>query len=257
LLILLLEQAGEVVTREELRQRLWPADTFVDFDNSLNAAMGKVRQALSDSAVNPRFIETVPRRGYRFLLQVEQVRPERSVRPEPTPELEAPPPARHPKRRSRRPWIFSAAIVLLAVIALASTPVGSRLISKFRANPSFGPIQSLAVLPLRNLSSDPQQNYFADGMTEALITDLARLPAIRVISRTSSMQYRDSPKLGRDIARELNVDALVEGSVQRSGSKVRVTVQLIDGRTDRHIWAQNFDADMTDVLVLQNNTRWL
>jgi TolB-like protein len=187
-LALLLENSGQVVTREDLRQKLWPADTFVDFDNSLNTAINKIREALGDSCENPRLLETLPRRGYRFVGAIETKAPR---------------------------------------------------------------IESLAVLPLENLSRDPEQEYFAEGMTEALITTLAKIGALRVVSRTTAMHYKGVHRPLRDIARELQVDAIVEGTVLRSRGRVRISAQLIDARTDNHLWAESYDREMRDVLVLQ------
>jgi TolB-like protein/Tfp pilus assembly protein PilF len=187
----LLERPGEVVTREELRARLWAADTFVEFDDSLNHAVKKLRQALRDSAENPEFIETLPRHGYRLVA------------------------------------------------------------SRVRATEPRPRIRSLAVLPMVNLSGDPQQEYFADGMTDVLITDLSKIQAVKVISRTSVMQYKAAKKPLPQIARELRVDGVIEGAVQRADGKVRVTVQLIHAATDTHLWAGSYERDFRDVLTLQ------
>src|SRR5438105_11212799 len=187
---MLLEQPGEIVTREELQKRIWPADTFVDFDQGLNNAIKRLREALGDSAETPRFIETIPRRGYRFIGMTG-----------------------------------------------SSTP---------------GPIKSLAVLPLENLSRDPEQDYFAEGLTEALITTLAKIGDLRVVSRTSAMQYKGIHKPVREIARELGVDSIVEGAVLRSGHRVRITAQLIDAPKETHLWAESYERDMRDVLALQS-----
>jgi len=193
ILALLLERPGILVRREELQRRLWPDNTFVDFENSLNAAIKRLRAALSDSPDKPRFIETLARRGYRFIGAVE-----------------------------------------VAELTEAKSP-----------------IRSLAVLPLANLSGDPQQDYFADGMTEELVTQLGRISALRVVSRTSSMTYKTTNKQLPEIARELHVDGIVEGSVLRSGNRVRITAQLIEASTDHHLWAQDYEGDMRDVLSLQ------
>src|SRR2546426_1732644 len=182
ILAMLLEHPGLVVTREELRNKLWPADTFVDFDHGLNKAINKLREALGDSAENPRFIETLAKRGYRF-----------------------------------------------------SSP---------------GQIRSLLVPPLENLSGDPEQEYFADGFTEELINKLARISALRVLSRTTAMHYKGVRKPLPEIARELRVDAVVEGTVLRSGDHVRISAQLVDARMDTHLWAESYDRDVSDVLAL-------
>jgi TolB-like protein/Tfp pilus assembly protein PilF len=197
----LLKRAGDLVTREELRAEIWAADTFVDFDHSLHNAIARIRETLGDSAENPRFIETLPRRGYRFLDRVEEVGEETTS-------------------------------------------------AHVKGSPAQ--IQSLAVLPLDDHSSEPGHEYFADGMTEALITSLAKIKALRVISRTSAMQYKGARKSLPQIARELNVDAVVEGSVLRSGNRVRIAAQLIHAATDRHLWAESYERDFQDVLSLQS-----
>ncbi len=243
LLAILLERPGEVITREELHKRLWPADTFVDFDHGLNIAVNKLRQALGDSADEPRFIETLPRRGYRFLAIIE----EPAV---PAPLLEESPADPRPARRSKWPAIIAA-------LALAALVFGGIRVKGWwgrrSASPAARPIESLAVLPLENLSGDPQQEYFADGMTDELITCLAQISTVRVISRTSVMRYKGARKLLLpEIGRELGVDAVVEGSVARSGNRVRVRAQLIRASTDQHLWAESFEREMQDVLLLQS-----
>jgi TolB-like protein/Flp pilus assembly protein TadD len=189
ILAMLLKHSGQVVTREELRSRLWPSDTFVDFDHSLNKAINKLREALGDSAENPRFIETLAKRGYRFLAD------------------------------------------------LKSAP---------------GRIQSLLVLPLENLSRDPEQEYFADGLTEELITKLTRISALRVLSRTTAMYYKGVRKPLPEIARELQVEGIVEGTVLRSGEQVRISAQLIHAPTDTHLWAESYERELQNVLALQS-----
>src|ERR1700757_1887021 len=193
ILRILLEQPGKIITRDELRQKIWPSDTFVDFDHGINNAVKRLREALGDTAETPRFVETLPRRGYRFIGTAEPAKPS--------------------------------------------------------SNPC---IESLAVLPLENLSRDPQQEYFADGMTEALITNLAKISALQVVSRTSAMHYKGVHRPLREIARELQVDGVVEGTVMRSGSRVRISAQLINAHTDAHLWAEIYDRDLRDVLELQS-----
>ena len=187
----LLEHPGEILSREDLEQRIWASDIFVDFNQGLSNAIKRLREALCDSAENPRFIETVPRQGYRFIGLVE--------------------------------------------------------------DRSAGGIKSLAVLPLANLSANPDQEYFVDGLTEALITNLAKIAALRVASRTSAMQYKTvCNKSVREIARELGVDAIVEGTVLRSGDRVRISAQLINAATDKHLWAEEYERDLRDVIALQS-----
>jgi TolB-like protein/Flp pilus assembly protein TadD len=188
ILQILIQRPGEIVSREELQKKIWPSDTFVDFDHGINNAIKRLREALGDTADTPRFVETLPRRGYRFVGKIE------------------------------------------------------------RETPRF---RSLAVLPLENLSRDPEQEYFADGLTEALITTLAKIGELRVVSRTSSMLYKGARKPLREIARELEVDTIVEGSVLRGGDRLRITAQLIDPVQESHLWAESYDRHLRDILDLQ------
>jgi len=261
---LLLERPAEVVLREELRAKLWPEDTFVDFEHSLNAAVNKLREALGDDASNPRFIETVPRRGYRFIAPVEgtlaAAAPDSTnhdgsafnqeavhlLVEKPAAEVPAPSEARTPWRRV---WLATLACASLVALFIGFNGGGLRRL--FLGRPDPGAIRSLAVLPLENLSRDPEQEYFADGMTEALTTELAQISALKVISRTSVMQYKGTKKPLPQIARELDVDAVIEGAVQRSGDKVQITVQLIHAPSDRHLWAKSYERGVRDVLELQ------
>src|SRR5258708_30090705 len=239
-LTLLLQRPGEVITREELRSELWQSETFVDFDNSLNTSINKLREALGDSADNPRFIETLPRRGYRFLGSVSGI--EGGARG-----------YRNGKVGSgMRRFRWTVALVSFAVIAAALFVLNVfRVRDRILGSTRIPPIQSLAVLPLTNLSGDPDQEYFSDGMTDALITDLAQMGSVKVISRTSIMRYKKTDKPLPEIARELNVDGIVEGTVQRSGGRVRITAQLIHGLSDKHLWANTYERDLRDVLALQ------
>jgi len=194
ILAMLTESPGQVVTREDLRKSLWPGDTFVDFDNGLNGAILRLRNALGDSAEHPRFIETLPRRGYRFVAPVETAAP-----------------ATSPPR-----------------------------------------VESIAVLPLEDLSGEPSQDYFADGMTDALITSLAQIASLRVISRTSAMRFKGTHRSLPEIAQELRVDAVVEGTVVRSENRVRVDAQLILAATDTHLWAASYERDLREIVALQS-----
>jgi TolB-like protein/DNA-binding winged helix-turn-helix (wHTH) protein/Tfp pilus assembly protein PilF len=254
-LAMLLERPGELVTREEIQQRLWPGDTFVEFDDGLNTAIKKLRAALSDSADNPRFVETIPRRGYRYLGPITSqvfhpAEPAESkenvsevLRADTGPALPHVTPG--PKRSVRRRWLF-AAIVTVVVSAIGLWRV------EFRAqHHRSSQIHSLAVLPLRNLSGDPGQEYLADGITEELITDFAQSLPLRVISRTSVMRYKQTSQSITQIGQELGADAIVEGSVARSGNRLTVTIQLIDATEDRHLWAQRFDRNLGDLLSLE------
>src|SRR5580700_5271807 len=262
LLGILLEHPGEVVTREELRSRVWPNESFGDFDQALNIAIGKLRSALGDSAENPRFIETLPKRGYRFIAEVSVLdagarpkRPEPSARDLPGSQENKTEPGHKLQdgglgvTSKHRLWPTRWIIVALALIVSLSILSVSRLRSRA---PAPTGIRSLAVLPLENLSGDDSQNYFADGMTVELITDLAQISALRVISRTSAMVYKGARKPLPQIARELNVDAVIEGTVLRSGDQVRITAQLIEASTDKHLWSQSYEGELRDTLALQN-----
>jgi TolB-like protein/DNA-binding winged helix-turn-helix (wHTH) protein/tetratricopeptide (TPR) repeat protein len=243
---LLLERPGEVVTREELRQRLWSADTFVDFDLSLNSAVRKVREALGDSAEHSTFIETLPRRGYRFIAPVEEPAIGRR-------EEGAPSPARRFSRLRHSRWLLAATLTAPFAIAAWLSLGDARERLSARIGLTAGPrrITSIAVLPFENLTGNTEQDYFVDGMTEALTTNLAQFKALLVLSRTSAMQYKGRDKPLSQIAGELNVDAVVAGAVVRSGNRVRVTAQLIEAVSDRHLWAQNYEREVRDVLGLQ------
>ena len=259
LLEILLEHPGEVVTREELRSRVWPSESFGDFDQALNIAIGKLRSALGDSAESPRFIETLPKRGYRFIADVSVVDTDaRPKRQEPVAgdlsatdsgqKIQGAGLAVAPQRQLLPTrWI----IVPLALVIITSLSILSVWRLRSRAPAPTG-IRSIAVLPLENLSGDASQNYFADGMTDELITDLAQISALRVISRTSVMVYKGARKPLPQIARELNVDAVVEGTVLRSGDQVRITAQLIEAATDKHLWSQSYEGELRDTLALQN-----
>ncbi len=238
---------GEVVTREELQKRLWPADTFVDFDRGLNRGINKLREALGDNSESPRFIETLPRRGYRFIAPVETAGSHLSL----TPVEGSLPPSSSQKTSSQKRWQLAAAGALgaIALLSLGLNAAGIR--DRFLARGAQPRIESLAVLPLQNLSSDPAQDYFADGMTDGLITEIARIGSLRVISRTSIMQYKGTHKLLPMIAKELGVDAVVEGTITHSGHKVRITAQLIRASDDRHLWSEKYERDLGDALKLQ------
>jgi len=242
-LALLLKGAGDVVTREELRAQIWTTDTFVDFDHSLHNAIARLREVLGDSAERPRYIETLPRRGYRFIAPVDA-----GDVPVPSGAPDSSPPAAlpgHPRLTKSHALLLTASAVLLISMVLWLTRTDG---TPTNAAPR---LNSIAVLPIANLSGDPSQEFFADGMTDQLITDLAKVGSLRVISRTSVMRYKGTRKGLPEIARELNVDAIVEGSVIRSGQRVRVTAQLIQAPTDQHLWAETYDRDLGDILKLQ------
>jgi TolB-like protein/DNA-binding winged helix-turn-helix (wHTH) protein/Flp pilus assembly protein TadD len=244
-LMALLERPGQLVTRDELIKRLWPSDTFVDFEHSLNKAVKRLREALDDSAEEPQFIETLPRRGYRFVGKV-------AAPPQPSREpgkLEEKPAriAAGLLTRVRRPVVVASGLALLVAAIVGVFWIAGRRGHVWGA----APIRSLAVLPLENLSVDSSQDYLADGMTDELITSLGQISALRVISRTTAMQYKNAHKPLPQIARELNVDAVVEGSLVRSGDRVRIDAQLIDATADKQLWARSFEGDLRDVLGLQ------
>ncbi len=290
-LTVLLERPGDIVTREELRQRLWPADTFVDFDAGLNSAIKKLRNALGDSAGEPRYVETLKRRGYRFVSLVDNVV---AALPIETLETTGPgiqrdenviqrtatsgtacssgissstvpysggefvplnpvklfpllPRMHIGTRRRQRKVGFTLGIAVTALALGTMLWVGSRRESRNLS----APIRSIVVLPLDNLTGDPSQEYFSDGMTDALITELAQVRGLRVISRTSAMHYKGARKTLPEIARELNVEGVVEGTVASNGDDVKITAQLVRASTDTHVWAASYAGVQQDVLRLQ------
>jgi TolB-like protein/DNA-binding winged helix-turn-helix (wHTH) protein/Flp pilus assembly protein TadD len=255
-LAMLLQNHGEVVTRVELQKKLWPADTFVDFDHGLNKAINKIREALSDSTESPRFVETVARRGYRFVAEVKvadanPVRsPELATRPQPMAEAHDRPDAADKLAMPKRLLLSLAwKILAFALLLLMASLAAWKLHFWNRPSPVM---RSLAVLPLESLSSDASQDYFADGMTDELISYLGQISELRVISRTSVMAYKHARKPLPQIARELNVDAVVEGTVLRSGDQVRITAQLIQASSDKHLWSQSYEGELKDTLALQS-----
>jgi TolB-like protein/DNA-binding winged helix-turn-helix (wHTH) protein/Tfp pilus assembly protein PilF len=243
LLILLAERNGQLVKREEIIEKIWGKDFFFDAENGINNAIRKIRSALNDDSERPRFVETSLGKGYRFIAPVERV-------PEPGGSSTAA--AGVPRERSKvylwkRAWIPAmAAAALIAAFAFNIAGIRNRAFAR-----GVPPIHSIVVLPLVNLSGDPAQEYFADGMTDALITELAQFGSLRVISRTSAMHYKGSHQPLPEIARELNVEAVVEGSVIRSGDRVRITAQLLEARSDRHLWAKAYERDIREILPLQ------
>jgi TolB-like protein/DNA-binding winged helix-turn-helix (wHTH) protein/Tfp pilus assembly protein PilF len=240
ILVMLLQRPGETITREELQKKLWPADTFVDFEQGLNNAMKRLRAALDDDAESPHFIETLPRHGYRFIGSVN------GSGEAPIEEAKT--------THSAGAFIRLAALGALALLAVAALLLGLNVRGwrdRLFAGPTRPQILALAVLPLANLSGDPEQEYFADGMTEALITELGKISAPRVISRQSVMQYKSSKKSLQEIAGELKVDAVLEGAVGRSGDRVRVTIHLSQAVPERQVWSQEYDRNIRDALSLQ------
>ena len=264
ILRVLLETPGEMVTREDLQAKLWTSETFVDFDHGLNSAVQRLRDCLSDTAEKPRWIETVPRRGYRFVGQVEwsdgspssEMLPDTSYGSQDAAsasedmasasvESSEVPKAARVGRRSALLVVAALALFLAAFLTI-------KLIQDAQPAKRAVLIRSLAVLPLENLSGDPAQEYFADGMTDEVITMLAKNPALRVTSRTSVMQYKKIHRPLREIARELGVDGILEGSVSRSANRVHMTTQLIHAASDTHVWADSFDRDLSDLGSLPN-----
>jgi TolB-like protein/DNA-binding winged helix-turn-helix (wHTH) protein/Flp pilus assembly protein TadD len=252
LLILLVERRGELVSREEIAERLWGKDVFVDIDRSINTAISKVCVALRDDPEEPRFVETVVGKGYRFAEPVTcngdsgtQAQPlSAAARVDSSPVVVSTQ-QRVPSMRLR--VLAGAAVIALFAIAFVWIRTGT---VKGTRQPA---IKSLAVLPMKNLSGDPTQEYLADGMTEELIGRLAGIHNLRVISRTSVMQLKDTRMSAPEIAKKLQVDALVEGSVIREGSTIRVHAQLIRAATDEHFWSESYDRNMRDVLALQSD----
>jgi TolB-like protein/DNA-binding winged helix-turn-helix (wHTH) protein/Tfp pilus assembly protein PilF len=304
---MLLERPGELVARDEIQQRLWPADTFVEFDDGLNTAIKKLRAALGDSSDNPRFVETIPRRGYRFLaatkVEISVRSAELAETQETLPSGLGPVSSKSAPALTEVPGVVSADNIspggpnvtikkvkddlngsvedskfivtagsgagaphaapgrhlarpgwMLAAVAMAVLFAFGLWFFEFQPrHHDHSEIHSLAVLPLQNLSPDSNQEYFADGITEELITNLAQSLPLRVISRTSIMRYKRTSEPITQIGRELGVEAIVEGSVLRSGDRVAVTVQLIDAREDRHLWAQRYDRKLGDLMGMEED----
>jgi TolB-like protein/DNA-binding winged helix-turn-helix (wHTH) protein/Tfp pilus assembly protein PilF len=270
-LAILLESPGELITREELRKRLWPSDTFVDFDHGLNNAVMRLREVLGDSSESPRFIETLPRHGYRFIAPVESIAASSSDGPAEEPGhsagvseripgvAAAPPAARSASIRSlgRSPWLALPRILIVGLGVVVILAVFSGITVHYArgiaaSKTKSGHVPSLVVLPLENLSGDKEQDYFADGMTDDLIANLAKIRSLRVISRSTAMAYKGTRKPLSAIADELKVDAVVEGTVMRVGNRVRITAELVQVSTDRHLWADTYESQLGDVLSLQN-----
>jgi len=232
-LLELLRHPGQIVTREDFQASVWPANTYVEFDDGLNHAIRRLRSALGDTAQVSRYIETIPRRGYRLMVPVEK------------PEPAAPPVPESPVRR-RTAWLVGLLVVISALV------VGLVWRHWRQEQIDMPKISSLAVLPLANLSGNPDEEYFADGMTEALVTELGKVRGLRVISRQSVLQFKGTTKPVQQIARELHVDAVLEGSALRAGGHVRITAQLVQANPERHLWSESYERDLRDVLGLQD-----
>jgi TolB-like protein/DNA-binding winged helix-turn-helix (wHTH) protein/Tfp pilus assembly protein PilF len=270
-LALLLESPGAVVTREKLRQTIWPNGTFVDFDEGLDTVIYKLRHALGDSADNPRYIETLPRRGYRFIATVDElvlsdtghpdvsfVTGDRGAGVSRTPaEINTRPvtPSDGASKPNKTPGIYAIAIGTVVVAGFLTLLFGldvGGVKRRFSGTAPAGTIRSIAVLPLENLSGDPSQEYFTDGISEILISDLGKIKGLRVTSRLSTMHYKDTRKTLPEIARELNVDSVVEGSVLQSRGRVKITIRLVEASRDRLLWADTYQRDLGDALALQD-----
>jgi TolB-like protein/DNA-binding winged helix-turn-helix (wHTH) protein/lipoprotein NlpI len=269
-LAMLLQRPGEVVTRQELQARLWPADTYVGFDEGLNTAIRKLRTAFGDSAGNPRFIETLPRRGYRFIAPVTEATPADALPPSTEVRLHARveedhgaviEPDRHqqiePPSTPLDYWQPRRKVLLVSTFVVLAFTVVAYIMRKHSSPGSAPPAQRamLAILPFQNLSNDPGQEYFSDGLTEETITDLGQVSPenLGVIARTSAMAYKHTDKTVSQIGRELGVDYILEGSVRREGGRARVSAQLIRVSDQTHLWAQNYDRDLKDLLDVQND----
>jgi len=244
-LVCLAQHAGQSVSKEDLLQTVWP-DTFVG-DDVLKGSISELRRVLEDDAREPTIIQTIPKRGYRLVAPVQPINgaPEWST--------EKRPEAQRGVVSTRKFWMGALTVVAAALLfVFLGTNIGG-LRARLAGKNDAPQIRSLAVLPLQNLSADPEQEYFSDGMTDALITDLAQISSLKVISRTSIMHYKKIDKSLPEIARELNVDGIVEGTVQRSGERVRITAQLIYGPSDKHVWAHSYERDMREVFALERD----
>jgi TolB-like protein/DNA-binding winged helix-turn-helix (wHTH) protein/Tfp pilus assembly protein PilF len=263
LLLLLLERRGQLVTREQIIERVWGKDVFLDADTSINSAIRKIRLVLKDDPEQPRFIQTVTGRGYRFIGGVTDVVPLTLAPPaqtpmgpnqglQPTGDLAAPAKAIIQVRRlvvrshGRVAQAAAAAVVLFLFFGAIGYWSSQR---RSLLRPQF---KTIAVLPLQNYSGDPQQEYFVDGMTDSVIADLGKIKDLRVISRTSVTPYKNSRKSMREIASDLHADAVIEGSVARSADRIRITVQLIDASRDQHLWSESYEREMKDIFALQS-----
>ena len=284
ILLLLLDRGGDVIRREELRQQLWPADTFVDFDHGLNSAMNRLREALGDSAESPRFVETLPKRGYRFIAPIEVLdrdtarlppsaiaNPEareavpvvnasssdsaRTLQPEALPVLPPEPLVEQPTASVFRVSQPSRVVLMAATAALAVALVVALLFLRAGQNrPPHSSKMTLAVLPFDNLSADADQDFFSDGFTEEMIAELGKLDPDRlgVIARTTTRLYKNARKNIGQIHQELGVDYVLEGSIRRAGNRMRITAQLVQTSDMTHLWAESYDRDVSDVLAIQS-----
>ena len=254
-LLLLLEQRGQLVTREQIVHRIWGKDVFVDTDNSINAAIRKIRQVLDDDPEQPRFLQTVTGKGYRFIAPIQttgislvpRALDERTPSPsEPVFGDSA------PARMKSYPRLWALSLGIAIIMAAATGAYWHRFRPRAHSHAAGGRTM-LAVLPFENFTGDAGQDYFSDGMTEEMITQLGRLDPrhLAVIARTSVMHYKHSQEQLDQIGRELGVQYVLEGSVRRDSGKVRITAQLIQTKDQTHLWAQEYDRELKDLLVLQ------
>lgn len=282
LLCLLIERCGQTVTREEILERIWGKGVFIDSENAINTAVRKIRRALDDDADAPRFIITIPAKGYRFIAPVAVANgdlndvtnshpPSDRTALEPTDAAEPEPPRSaittdEPARPSS--WtrvsvspfpltfaatVFAAASVVLVTHLLRKEPhsVASIPTGQDFCRPTPG-TPSIAVLPFANLSGDPQQEYFSDGISNQLIEDLSHLPGLVVIARNSSFAYKGKSSKERDIGQELRVKYILEGNIRKAADRVRVGVELVDANSATEIWTQRFDRPLKDIFALQD-----
>lgn len=273
ILEILLEQPGALVTRDDFRERLWRSDTFVDFDHGLNNAVMRLREALGDSSEHPRFIETLPRRGYRFIAPIEEISGQlpraqvvapqdhaltsttASVQDSDAKATETERTEKKHNSKWLRSWLNVPRIALLSaavVLFAAFSGLAMHFVRGWEPGRKTDHTMALVVLPFENLTGDSQQDYFSDGMTDQLIANLAKIRSLRVISRSTAMAFKGTRKPLSEIARGLHVDAVVEGTVLRAGDRVRITAELVQVSTDDHLWADTYESQMGDVLSLQN-----
>ena len=263
LLVLLVTKHGQVVTRNEIARCLWEREVFVDIEHGINTAIRKIRQILGDSSDLPRFVQTISGSGYRFIASVTAVEPEVIEPTQPSgdpvdlspapPEISATPVIPSATKPHHGLWVVAGlcafVLVTISILTLGPHPLAARFLDR----DTHAAIASLAVLPLGNLSGDPNEEYFADGMTDELTTMLAKDSTLRIVSRTSAMQFKDAHRSLPEIARALNVDAILEGSISRSSNQVHMTLQLIRGDTDSHLWAESYDRNTNDVAALPDD----
>src|SRR4051794_13694934 len=243
LLLLLTSRPGELVTREEIREAIWGKETHVDFDQGLNVCVRQIRAAISDDAATPRYVETLPRRGYRFIASVQALGPVADV----DVDVDVPPPPRsRPAQRGRR--ILIGAVAALAVCAAAGTWIVWRH-GRAMANP---PVSSIAVLPFADLSPRKDQAYFCEGVAEELIYALAQIRGLKVVARGSSFRFAGKQQDARDVGAKLGVDSVLEGALRREGDGLRITARLVDARNGYQIWSEAYEDKLENLLVVQN-----